>query len=150
MPVVTTDALVEGVKREAVLEWLSEPQNHGRALAASFTSFSPDGDKSWRMELSGSPRPVKIHYIFDRPDTSHSGRRVLCKIEGKRVEGSLTWSLRTEKPSTNTRITVHHDYKAGRFLGPLLDAAGTGKALEQAWQGVAKNAAAEIMRDLKK
>jgi hypothetical protein len=149
MPVVTTDALVEGVRREKVMEWLSEPRNHGRALAEAFSSFSPDRENSWRVELAGPPRPVKIHYIFDRPDTSHSGRRILCKIEGKRVEGSLKWSLRTEKPSTNTRVTLHHDYKAGRFLGPILDAAGTRQALESAWQNVVNKAAAEIMRDLK-
>ena len=149
MPVVTTDALVDGVKREAVMEWLSEPRNHGRALSEAFSSFKQDRDDSWRVELAGPPRPVKIHYIFDRPDTSHSGRRILCRVEGKRVEGSLKWSLRTEKPSTNTRVTLHHDYNAGRLLGPLLDAASTRKALEAAWQRVVDKAAAEIMRDLK-
>jgi hypothetical protein len=52
------------------------------------------------------------------------------------------------KPAKNTLVTLHHDYKAGRFLGPLLDAAGTRNALEAAWAEVLRALAAEIQSEL--
>ena len=52
------------------------------------------------------------------------------------------------KPAKNTMVTLHQDYKAGRVLGPLLDAAGTRKALEDAWAAVLSSLVAEIQSDL--
>ena len=80
-------------------------------------------------------------------DDSHGGRRVLCKTEGKRLGGSLHYSLRTMKPSTNTLLTVHLDYDPGRVLGALLDQAILRKDLEAALRQICANAARAVPRE---
>jgi hypothetical protein len=52
------------------------------------------------------------------------------------------------KPGGNTMVTLHHDYKAGRLLGPMLDMAISREALQASWQRVLENLQREIVTDL--
>ena len=148
MPVITTDAVIEGIRRDDVMDWLSKPEVHERFLKAGFTSVVAKGQGHYTLTLKMGPRSIEMGYHFDRMDDSHGGRRVLCTTSGKRTAGKLHYSLRTMKPAKNTMVTLHQDYKAGRVLGPLLDAAGTRKALEEAWATTLASLAAEIKADL--
>ena len=148
MPVITTDAVIEGIRRDDVMEWLSNPEVHERFLRTGFNSVVSNGPGDYVLTLRMGPRSVEMGYHFDRMDDSHGGRRILCTTSGKRTTGKLHYSLRTMKPAKNTMITLHQDYKAGRVLGPLLDAAGTRKALEDAWAVTLTSLAAEIKADL--
>jgi len=144
MPVITTDVLIEGVKRDEVFQWLSDPENHDRFLAGTFDEVSRDGDRSWSLTLKMPPRSRVIGYEFLEPDDSHGGRRVLCRTTGKRTAGKLNYSLRTMKPSSNTLVTLHADYSPGGFLGAALDVAVLRKTLEDRYQGVLDNMARVI------
>ncbi len=148
MPVITTDALIEGIRRDDVLAWLSNPETHGRLLEKGFRQVESRGGGEYSLTLRMGPRSVKLGYRFERVDDSHGGRRVLCNTTGKRTEGKLHYSLRTMKPAKNTLVTLHQDYKAGRLIGPLLDAAGTRKALEDAWSQVLDGLVEAIQADL--
>ena len=148
MPVITTDAVIEGIRRDNVMDWLSKPEVHERFLRAGFTKVVANGQGNYTLTLRMGPRSVEMGYHFDRMDDSHGGRRILCTTSGKRTAGKLHYSLRTMKPAKNTMVTLHQDYKAGRVLGPLLDAAGTRKALEDAWAAVLSSLVAEIQSDL--
>ena len=148
MPVITTDALIEGIRRDDVMEWLSQPEVHGRFLEAGFDRVETKGKGNYSLTLKMGPRSIEVGYQFDRMDDSHGGRRVLCTTTGKRTAGKLHYSLRTMKPAKNTMVTLHQDYKAGRLLGPLLDAAGTRKALEDAWAAALAGLVAAIQADL--
>jgi hypothetical protein len=148
MPVITTDALIEGIRRDDVLEWLARPEVHGRFLQAGFDSVKPQGTQEFLLTLRMGARSIQMGYRIDRADDSHGGRRVLCTTTGKRTAGKLHFSLRTMKPAKNTMVTLHQDYKAGRLLGPLLDAVGTRRALEKAWKGALEGLISEIRKDL--
>ena len=148
MPVITTDALIEGIRRDDVMEWLSKPDVHERFLKAGFSKVVAKGNGVFALTLRMGPRSIEMGYHFERMDDSHGGRRVLCKTSGKRTTGKLHYSLRTMKPAKNTMVTLHQDYKAGRVLGPLLDAAGTRKALEEAWAAALAGLVTEIKADL--
>jgi len=147
MPVITTDTLIEGIRRDDVLNWLANPEVHGRFLAAGFDQVENQGNGKYLLTLKAGPRPIQMVYQFVRADDAHGGRRILCTTSGKRTEGKLHYSLRTMKPAKNTMVTLHQDYKAGRLLGPLLDAAGTGKALEAAWVKTLTGLRDEIAKD---
>ena len=148
MPVITTDALIEGIRRDDVLEWLGKPENHQAFLERGFSKVEYKGNGHYQLGLRVGPRLLQLGYQFDRVDDSHGGRRVLCNTTGKRTQGVLNYSLRTSKPSRNTMITLRKDYKAGRLLGPLLDAAGIGKALEAAWQASLSGLVEVIQSDI--
>jgi len=148
MPVITTDALIEGIRRDDVLQWLGKPEVHGRFLTGGFDSVKAKGANEYVLTLRIGPRSIQMGYQVGRIDDAHGGRRVLCTTTGKRTAGKLHFSLRTMKPAKNTMVTLHQDYKAGRLLGPLLDAAGTRKALEDAWRGALEGLVAEIQKDL--
>lgn len=148
MPVITTDALIEGIRRDAVMAWLGQPGVHAQFLACGFEVTERSGTQ-WDLKLRMPGRSIEFSYQFDRIDESHGGRRVLCETHGKRAQGKLRYSLRTMKPAKNTLVTLHHDYKSGRFLGPLLDAAGTRKALEAAWAEVIRGLVTAIQGELK-
>lgn len=147
MSVITTDVLIEGIRRDDVLTWLGQPTVHPRFLTSGF-EVQTRSDKECLLTLRMPGRSIDIGYHFEKVDETHGGRRVLCTTSGKRTKGNLRYSLRTMKPAKNTLVTLHHDYKAGRLLGPLLDAAGTRKALEAAWANVARGLVDEIQRDL--
>ena len=147
MPVITTDTLIEGIRRDDVLGWLGNAENHERFLSAAFDRVEAQGSGKYLLTLKAVPRPIQMVYQVVRVDDAHGGRRVLCTTSGKRAEGKLHYSLRTMKPAKNTMVTLHQDYKAGRLLGPLLDAAGTGKALEAAWVQALAALREEIAKD---
>jgi hypothetical protein len=147
MSVITTDALIVGIRRDDVMAWLGQPTVHARFLTNGF-EVQTRSDTECLLTLRMPGRSIDIGYHFDKIDETHGGRRVLCSTSGKRAQGKLRYSLRTMKPAKNTLITLHHDYKSGRLLGPLLDAAGTRKALEAAWAEVIQGLVDEIQREL--
>lgn len=140
MAVITTDILIEGMRRDDVFEWLGERENHGALLQGVFPDLLEVEPGTWQGTLQSKPVSRPITYIFLRKDDSHGGRRVLCRTEGRRTDGSLHYSLRTMKPSTNTLLTVHLDYNPGTVIGSLLDRAGLRDALEAALVQIAANA----------
>jgi carbon monoxide dehydrogenase subunit G len=147
MPVITTDVLIEGIRRDDVFTWLSDPDNHDRFLAGAFDEVAREGDRSWALTLNIPPRSRRIGYEVLEPDDSHGGRRVLCRTTGKRTAGRLNYSLRTMKPSSNTLVTLHADYESGGLLGSALDMAIIRKSLESRYQTVLDNLAREILKD---
>ncbi|MCK6504564.1 hypothetical protein L6R53_14360 [Myxococcota bacterium] len=147
MAVITTDILLEGVRRDAVFDWLGEPAHHQALLQGAFDDVRRVDDRTYELKLRSKPVARPIKYVVDRKDDSHGGRRVLCRTEGRRVAGSLHYSLRTMKPSTNTLLTVHFDYDPGRVLGALLDQAVLRKDLEAALKKIAENAGGAIPRE---
>jgi len=144
MPVITTDVLIEGVRRDEVFQWLSDPENHDRFLAGTFDEVSREGDRAWSLTLKMPPKARTIGYEFLEPDDSHGGRRILCRTTGKRTGGKLNYSLRTMKPSSNTLVTLHADYSPGSLLGAVLDVTILRKTLEDRYQGVLDNMARVI------
>lgn len=140
MAVITTDILVEGMRRDDVFAWLGERENHEALLDGVFPDLLELEPGTWRGTLQSKPVSRPITYVFLRKDDSHGGRRVLCRTEGRRTDGSLHYSLRTMKPSTNTLLTVHLDYEPGSVLGAVLDRAGLRDALEAALVQIAENA----------
>lgn len=144
MPVITTDVLIEGVRRDDVFQWLSDPDNHDRFLDGSFDSVSRDSDRSWSLTVKLPPKNRVIGYEFLEPDDSHGGRRIRCRTTGKRTAGKLTYSLRTTKGASNTMVTLHADYSPGGLLGAALDVAVLRKTLEERYQGVLDNLARTI------
>ncbi len=139
MAVITKDVLVVGMKRDDVLAWLGQADNHARILEGAFASCDASGSGAWTLGLACQDKQRTFTYRFDRVDDAHGGRRVLCTTEGKRVKGKLHYSLRTMKPSTNTMITLHADYEAGGALGRVLDGMTVRPALEVAWQRAMDN-----------
>ena len=121
MAVLTTDILITGVRRNDVFEWLSESEKHLHFLQAGFPEARSDGSMLW-LPFSGGFKTRELGYQFLRPDDSHGGRRVLVQTYGKRTSGTLNFSLRTMKPSSNTLVTLHMDYRTGTVLAPVLSA----------------------------
>ena len=120
MPVITLDILVEGMRRDDVLNWLSDFENHVRIMQKSFPNSQQGSGMSLKLPLYAGFKQRTLEYHFQGKDDSHGGRRVLVKTTGKRMEGSLHYSLRTMKPSSNTLVTLHMDYNSGSVLGMLL------------------------------
>lgn len=147
MSVITTDVLVEGVKRTDVLDWLANPDNHNRMLEGAFDGLTRTGDQSWELTLNIAPKKRVMGYTFIELDQSHGGRRVICQTTGKRTSGSLHFSLRTMRPSNNTLVTLHSDYAPGSVLGELLDVLVLRKALESRWKRVLDNLSREVAKD---
>lgn len=146
MAVITTDILLEGIRRDDVFEWLGDPASHQALLEGALDDLHKLDDNTYEGKLRSKPVARPLRYVFDRKDDSHGGRRVLCRTEGRRVAGSLHYSLRTMKPSTNTLLTVHLDYQPGRIIGALLDSAILRGDLEAALKRIASNASAIIPR----
>jgi hypothetical protein len=136
MAIVTVDTLVEGVRRDDVFAWLSDPSRHEALLKAGFLEVKPTGPNTWSLTIPVPARPVQVTYRFRAPDDDHGGRRVLVDLDGARTKGELHFSMRTMKPSTNTLVTVHADYKSGRLLGPLLDRFFLEKAMRDGMAGM--------------
>ena len=121
MPVITVDTLLEGHSRDDVLEWLGDPAKHQALLEAGFDEVTAQGTGRYVAKLGLMGRTVEVEYTFLEKDESHGGRRVNIELGGRRTKGELHYSLRTMKPKSNTLVTLHADYTAGRLLGPLLD-----------------------------
>ena len=120
MSVITLDVLVEGMRRDDVLAWLSEFENHLLIMQKTFPECKKSAGTTLELPLQAGFKKRILEYQFQGKDDSHGGRRVLVQTKGKRMEGSLHYSLRTMKPSSNTLITLHMDYGTGSFLGILL------------------------------
>ena len=146
MAIVTTDILLEGIRRDAVFQWLSEPANHTAMVDGAFGGFRQNGPGDFTLTIKGAGKSRELGYRFDRPDDSHGGRRVLVKTTGKRFNGTLNYSLRTMKPSTNTLVTLHMDYDPGSGLGLLLDRAGLNEQLEAGCKRILEQLSRSIPR----
>lgn len=131
MAIVTTDILIEGIKRDDVFAWLSDPAHHDAILDGAFDGFTKVGPGQYDLAVQAAGKTRTLEYRFDRSDDSHGGRRVLVETGGKRFGGKLHYSLRTMKPSRNTLVTLHMDYDPGSGLGFLLDRGGLNERLEQ-------------------
>lgn len=134
MPVITLDALVEGVRREAVFDWLADPAVFPGFLRGGFSSVEPAGDRAWELTFVAPPGTQTMTCRYLGEDREHGGRRVVLRTEGRRLVGDLRLSLRTVKPSTNTLVTLHHDYAPVGTLGALLRHTGLNASLERAWR----------------
>jgi hypothetical protein len=131
MAVLTTDILLQGFRRDAVFEWLGEPDNHRHILAGAFDDVVENGSGDFTLSFRAPAlRKRSMGYRFDQKDDNHGGRRILVKTTGKRTEGNLNYSLRTMKPSKNTLVTLHLDYSPGGILGAVIDAVALREALE--------------------
>lgn len=139
MPVITTDVLVEGQRRDDVLAWLSEPANHANLLRGAFDGLEEHGPGDYTVILKLAPLPRRMTYRFDHVDADHGGRRIHVVTGGKRTGGKIHFSLRTEKPSTNTRVTLHADFDTGGPLGMLVAQIGLQKKLEDGYRKVLEN-----------
>ena len=130
MAVITTDILIENIRRDDVLEWMENADNHDRVLSGAWDDVSRTGDRTWDCTLKTFPKSRVMSYEFVETDRSHAGRRVKCVTGGKRTGGSLNYSLRTPRASRNTLVTLHLDYDPGSILGAVLDSSGLRDALE--------------------
>jgi hypothetical protein len=144
MSVITTDIVIEKKSREEVLAWLGVPENHEKMLTGAFDTVKPTGQPagqpgSFDLTLSTPLKKRTLQYRFLRVDEEHGGRRVHVAIEGRRVGGTLHYSLRTMKPTTNTLVTLHIDYDTQGLIGTILDHAGLRRVYEAAWKKVLEN-----------
>jgi hypothetical protein len=144
MAVLTTDLLLEGIRRDAVFEWLSVPANHGRILNGTFDGCAEQSEGTYVLTVKAGPRARSLVWCFDHPDDSHGGRRIYIRTEGKRFQGTMSFSLRTMKPSTNTLVTLHYDFSPGGLLGTVAMAAGLEAALEAGMKQVLVNLQREM------
>jgi hypothetical protein len=144
--VVTADILVEGVRRDAVFAWLSEPANHGKILDGAFEGCVEQGAGDFTLTVRTGPRSRELRYRFDRSDDSHGGRRVYVNTDGKRFRGTLSYSLRTMKPSTNTLVTMHLDFDPGSMLGQVVLASGLKMSLHEAFTRALDNLSRALPR----
>lgn len=147
MAVCTSDILLEGVRRDRVFDWLSDPANHATILDGAFDGMKAVGPGSFDLTVRSQGRGRTLEYRFDRPDDSHGGRRVLVNTGGKRFRGKLHYSLRTMKPSSNTLVTVHMDYDSGAVIGALLNSAGLNRELEARLKKVLENISRDVPRE---
>jgi hypothetical protein len=143
--VYTTDVLVEGIRRDDVLVWLSNPANHRAIVTGAFDGMSESGPGHYALELKSPPRPRTIDYSFDRVDEEHGGRRIHIKLAGRHVNGTLTYSLRTMKPSTNTLVTLHVDLFGNGYLLLVAEKLGLRPRLEKALADCAANVKRELL-----
>lgn len=145
MAVLTTDILLQGVRRDVAFDWLGEPGNHRFILAGVFDDIveNSPGDYSLTFRAPAA-RKRTMGYRFEEKDDAHGGRRVLVKTDGKRTRGSLHYSLRTMKPSTNTLVTMHFDYDPGSILGAILDSTALRQNLEGRMKLMLENIAENI------
>lgn len=139
MSVITTDLLIEGVRRDDVLAWLGRPENHARFLEGAFDGLAADGPHTWKITLKVPPIPREMTYTFERVDEEHGGRRVHVNLGGRRTTGTLHYSLRTMKPAANTLITAHVDLRGGGLLNQVVEMAGLRKRLEQGFEKALAN-----------
>ncbi len=139
MSVYTTDVLIEGMRRDDVLTWLADPAHHEAILAGAWGSMKSTGAGAWEVTVPTPLRTRALTYTFDHVDEDHGGRRVHIALGGKRTTGKLHWSLRTQKPSTNTLVTLHADIDTGGALGALAEQMGMRERLEQGFRAMVDN-----------
>ena len=144
MSVVTTDILIEGIRRKDVMEWFGDPNHHDAILQDAFDEVRRTSDKTWDLTVKTTPKKRVFTYTFDRLDTDHRGRRVLCTTSGRRVKGTWNYSLRTPRASNNTLVTLRMDYEPGGLMGRVVDSAGLRQALDVALTKVLENLQREL------
>jgi len=147
MAVLTTDLLIKGIRRDDVFAWLSLPANHGRMLKGTFDGFTEQSEGTYVLTVTSGPRTRSLVWCFDRPDDSHGGRRVYVRTEGKRFRGTMSFSLRTMKPSTNTLVTLHFDFSPGGLLGSVAMAAGMEESVSTGMKQILDNLDRTIRED---
>lgn len=140
MSVVTTDILIKGHRREDVLEWFGQSDNHDTILQGAFDEVKRTSPTTWELTVKTTPKNRVITYTFERLDRDHRGRRVLCTTSGRRVDGKLHYSLRTPRATHDTLITLVMDYEPGGLMGRVVDSAGLRQALDVALTKVLENA----------
>jgi hypothetical protein len=146
MSVYTTDVLIEGVRRDDVLAWLSTPANHRLILDGAFDGLKDEGPGRYTLDVKSPPRPRTIAYSFEHVDEEHGGRRIHVKLEGRHVNGKLHYSLRTMKPSTNTLVTIHADFEGNGYLLLAAEKLGLRPRLEKAFAACAENVKREVLK----
>ena len=139
MSVITTDTLIEGIRRDDVLAWLSNPDSHDKFLQGAFDDVKRTGERTWELTVKMVPKSRVIGYEILQLDESHGGRRLLCRTTGKRTAGELHYSLRTMKPSTNTLVTLHADFGDGGILGQISEQLGLRKRLDEGFKAMLDN-----------
>src|SRR5687768_11488473 len=102
MAVITTDIMLEGIRRDDVLDWLGDGANHAHLVDGAFDGCKELGPGEFELTIKAPPHTRTLKYTFDHVDTDHAGRRVHVKTAGRRLDGNLHYSLRTMKPSLNT------------------------------------------------
>lgn len=146
MAIITVDALLTGIRRDDVFDWLGDPANHDTLVQGAFDDVSGSGG-TYEFRLSTPGRTRTMGYIFESKDDSHGGRRIIVKTTGKRTDGQINYSLRTMKPSTNTMVTIRMDYNPGGTLGELINSSGLAKALEAGIRTILSNMEDAIPRE---
>lgn len=146
MSVYTTDVLIEGVRRDDVLAWLSDPKNHRVVVDGAWDGLKETGTGCFELDLKGKPRPRVMSYTFDRVDEEHGGRRVHVALAGRRVNGKLHYSLRTMKPSTNTLVTLHADFEGNGYLATLSESLGLREQLDKGFRTMVENIQRAVLR----
>ncbi|MBM76164.1 MAG: hypothetical protein CMK59_12245 [Proteobacteria bacterium] len=146
MPVITTDILLSGVRREEAFVWMSDFNNHAQFLNGAFDVNPTSDPESLELELTTKLKKRTLGYRLLKRDNSHGGRRIKIELSGKRTSGNLNYSLRTMKPSSNTLLTIHLDYSAGSALGVLIAELSLNQALEQSLKQVAQQISSQITK----
>jgi hypothetical protein len=143
--VLTTDVLIEGARRDDVFAYLARPENHRQLVEGAFDGLQERSPGVFELAIKAPPRPRSLNYQFEGPDDSHGGRRVYIKTSGRRLEGKLSYSLRTMKPSTNTLVTLHLDFDPG-VAGLLVLRMGLQARLERGMGRILENLSRSLVR----
>jgi len=146
MSVYTTDVLIEGVRRDDVLAWLSDPRNHRVVVEGAWDGLKETGTGCYELDVKSKPRPRVLSYTFDRVDEEHGGRRVHVALAGRHINGKLHYSLRTMKPSTNTLLTIHVDLDGNGYVLLVAEKLGLRERLERGFKAMAENAHREVSK----
>ena len=145
MSVYTTDVLIEGVRRDDVLAWLSEPRNHRAIVEGAWDGLKETGTGCFELDIKAPPRPRTLSYTFDRVDEEHGGRRIHVALDGRRLKGKLHYSLRTMKPSTNTLVTLHADFEGNGYILLAYEKMGLRPRMESAFKRMIENVHAGVV-----
>lgn len=120
MAVLTRDIIINGYRRDDVFKWMSDFEVHAHFMKAGFPNLVQLDNQTLSLPFFGGYKQRTLIYRFIEADDRHEGRRIKLETDGKRLKGSLHYSLRTVKPSTDTMVTIHMDYDAGSMLGKVL------------------------------
>ena len=62
MSVITTDTLIEGIRRDDVLAWLSNPDSHDKFLQGAFDDVKRTGERTFPA-FAGRLGPVSYTHL---------------------------------------------------------------------------------------
>ena len=103
MPVLMSDILLEDVRRDDLFDWLGDLDNHISFLEQSTKSVQKKNTTELEIVIQAKFKTRTMGYIFEKKDDDHGGRRIQIRTTGKRSGGLFRYSLRTMKPSRNTK-----------------------------------------------